>query len=687
MKSFSSSSNVGDLSNAAEFYEKGVEATKEGNSSVALEFYRQSAELGHAGAQSALGRYYLDGRVIQKNESLALDLFRKAAVQGDPIGMVAMGDAYKNGIGDVVKSLETAFEWYHKGTEAGVPEAFYKLSQFHCRGLGVKLDYQKAYEVAMRGSKVEGGGDCFDMLGYLTANGLGVRRDAAQAVSFFKAGIAAGSLMAESSLAVYMLDGRYGIERNPGRALEILSKAASARVPAAMRVLAMQYISGTEGLPKDIATGVDLMEKAADAEDLSAMSHLGLWYVTGTHVETNVIRGMELLESSAAQGFAEAYLNLGNIAQAREDTKLAVQYWSKGKNYSSACCFKAAKEIVRTAPEGPQLSRGIAMMEQSVKMGSASGAYALGTMYCTGSRVKKDIQTGVEWLKKGVAFNDVKCHAALGKFLTDGTVRDRDLVQLGLTSLGAAVKHRHPEACLRLGELYAKGRFVKVDKALAKKYLTPPAEKGMVQAQFLLGEVSDDLDDPKQAVKWYEKAARQQHPQAAFRLAEHVEEGNGATVNLHTAMAWYTRVDTPDSHYRQGNILSTGGAGVNVDLKRGTAAFRRAADQGHLEACFRAGICARDGVGMSVDKEAAVRYFTKAADGGHAMAACALGMLYYEGYGALKKNKKVASHYFEAAAAGGVEKAQAMLDRKPEDSPPQKERKSGKFKRLLKKGD
>lgn len=659
-----------------------MEATKQGNTSVALEFYRQGAELGHAGAQSALGGYYLDGKVIQKNEELALDLFRKAAVQGDPLGMVAMGDAYKNGIGDVVKSLETAFEWYKKATEVGVPEAFYKLSQFHCRGLGVKLDYQQAFEVATRGTHVEGGGDCFDMLGYLTFNGLGVRKDAVKAISYYQQGAAAGSLMAESSLAIHMLCGRYGVAKNPAKALEILASAATAEIPSAMQTLGMLYVSGAEGLPKDLGTGIDLMHKAARAEDLSAMARLGLWYVTGTHVQTNVVVGMEMLESSAAQGFSEACLNLGNVAQAREDMDLAIEWWTKGMNYSATCCFKAAKEIVRSAPDGPQLDRGISMLEKSVQMGSGSAAHSLGTMYCNGNRVKKSLETGVEWLKKGAAIKDVRCFAALGKYLTDGTVKDRELVQLGLTSLGSAVRERHPGACLRLGELYAKGRYVKTDKALAKKYLLLPAEQGEMHAQFLLGEVSDDLEEPKQAVKWYEKAARQKHTQAAFRLAEHVENGNGATVNLHTAMAWYTRVDTAESHYRQGIILGTGGAGVNIDLKRSTAAFKRAADKGHREACYRLGINARDGVGMSTDKDEAVRLLTKAADDGHAEAAFALGLCYQEGYGNLKKNKKVAQHYFEASAAAGNEKAKGMLKGEAV-TPVTRERKSGGLKRLL----
>ena len=88
--------------------------------------------------------------------------------------------------------------------------------------------------------------------------------------------------------------------------------------------------------------------------------------------------------------------------------------------------------------------------------------------------------------------------------------------------------------------------------------------------------------------------------------------------------------------------------------------YRKAAEQGHIEAQNRLGMMYRDGRGVTQDHTEAVKWFLKAAEQGNADAQFNLAEAYYHGEGIAKDDDK--AHFWYCKASGqGVEKASRFV--------------------------
>src|SRR5690242_9362891 len=140
----------------------------------------------------------------------------------------------------------------------------------------------------------------------------------------------------------------------------------------------------------------------------------------------------------------------------------------------------------------------------------------------------------------------------------------------------AAADAGQAEAEFDLGLLYAQGLGVSRDLSEAMRLYRSAAEKGNAQAQFALGQIyslgwgtpRDEVDalrwlmmansvetagpptdwvllegygvsrDPKQAVYWYDRAARSGHPEAQYDLAALYTSGEGTKRDEEQAARW-----------------------------------------------------------------------------------------------------------------------------------------------------
>ena len=88
--------------------------------------------------------------------------------------------------------------------------------------------------------------------------------------------------------------------------------------------------------------------------------------------------------------------------------------------------------------------------------------------------------------------------------------------------------------------------------------------------------------------------------------------------------------------------------------------FRKAAEQGDVEAQFGLGVCYSGGDGVAKDTVEAVKWYRKAAEQGFAAAQCKLGLCYAKGDGVEKDQATAVSWYRKAANQGHAE-AQNLL--------------------------
>ena len=182
------------------------------------------------------------------------------------------------------------------------------------------------------------------------------------------------------------------------------------------------------------------------------------------------------------------------------------------------------------------------------------------------------------------------------------------------------------------------------------------AEKGDAQSQCVLG-VSFYLGDlgvakdEVEAVKWFRKAAAQNHAEAQFNLGVCYEKGHGVAKDEAEAVKWYRKAAEQNHAEAQNNlgVCYTNGRGVAKDEAEAVKWYRKAAEQNLAKAQFNLGICYANGRGVAQDYEEAVKWFRKAAAQNHASAQCSLGVCYVNGRGVAQDEAEAVKWYRKAA--------------------------------------
>jgi uncharacterized protein len=109
----------------------------------AFNHYKAAADAGHAGAQSALGYFYVSGLGTLKNYQKAFDMFSKAAAGGDATGIGNLGAMYASGFA-VKKDEARALDLYEKSIEAGNEFALAQAGVMYFNGSGTPRDFNAA---------------------------------------------------------------------------------------------------------------------------------------------------------------------------------------------------------------------------------------------------------------------------------------------------------------------------------------------------------------------------------------------------------------------------------------------------------------------------------------------------------------------------------------------------------------
>jgi uncharacterized protein len=160
-------------------YERGMDAITgigpSRNDTLGIDYFRRSSDLGYGPAQIALGYYYENGILIERDPGHALDLYKKAAQQGDPLAGWLAGRLYFIG-STVGRDMDSAQKWlkiaasqnnafgayylgrvmadrdytkapalYKIAAEQGLPQAQFFYAKTLKDGRGVPLDRFNAY--------------------------------------------------------------------------------------------------------------------------------------------------------------------------------------------------------------------------------------------------------------------------------------------------------------------------------------------------------------------------------------------------------------------------------------------------------------------------------------------------------------------------------------------------------------
>ena len=206
-------------------------------------------------------------------------------------------------------------------------------------------------------------------------------------------------------------------------------------------------------------------------------------------------------------------------------------------------------------------------------------------------------------------------------------------------------------------------------------------------AGYILRYGKAGVTDLSAARKWYEQAAAKGHPDAFVALGEMGIRGQAGLTKT-DAVAWLTRASDAGRTdamraladlYRTGQGVSANaaeserllkGASQSFDAdaskRLGDSLFERdpkealkhyetAADAGHIEAAYIAGVMYAENFEIRPNSKRSATLLRQAAYGGHAAAMADYGLLVYQGYSAERSEEEAAEWFRKSAHAGDAE--------------------------------
>ncbi len=176
--------------------------------------------------------------------------------------------------------------------------------------------------------------------------------------------------------------------------------------------------------------------------------------------------------------------------------------------------------------------------------------------------------------------------------------------------------------------------FSREDYQHASRLLLPLADKGISEAQFYMGMMSDaglgTTKDVEQAYLWYQAAARGGHPNAQHNLAVAYAQGEGVNSNPEKAVYWWqlaAKQGNADAQYNLGIVYAVGKLGVKQNLQTAKMWWRKAAVNGDGMAQYNLGILYANTKGSTESQCEAKRWWEKSVENGVSQASVALELL------------------------------------------------------------
>jgi hypothetical protein len=251
------------------------ESLEGGEKVLKTTFIELIANHGDAFGQYVLGKMYLNGDRVNRDEKLAAYWLRKSADQGCDDAQLLFGYLCAMGKG-TQHNLQVALSYYHKSAAQGNAGAMINIATMHFIGKDIPRNYKEAAKWYLKAGE-KGDPKAMNMLGIIYRHGYGVKRDDEEAVKWDRKGAQAGSPHAKVNLGTMLLIGR-GVQRNPVEGVKWLREGADYGLSEGQLRLGQAYEKG-DGVEQSYLEAYKWYLKAALQEDGSmsndANYHIG----------------------------------------------------------------------------------------------------------------------------------------------------------------------------------------------------------------------------------------------------------------------------------------------------------------------------------------------------------------------------------------------------------------------------
>lgn len=200
----------------------------------AFELFNQAAELGHPDSLGAVGYFYSEGIIVEKNDAVAFWWFEQGAHRGSAKSAFNLANFYVEGRG-VEPTPQAAFYYFSIAAENGMAEAHASMADFLLFGIHGTVDQELALKHARIAAEA-GVPQAWNLLGVIYENGLGATADLSKAEGCFRKAAIAGNAKGQTNLGL-LLDPRSDDKSKRSEAISWLVSAESKGEPVATKLL------------------------------------------------------------------------------------------------------------------------------------------------------------------------------------------------------------------------------------------------------------------------------------------------------------------------------------------------------------------------------------------------------------------------------------------------------------------
>lgn len=341
-----------------------------------------------------------------------MSILRKKAKAGNPFAMHQIALLYQRGLG-VKINLQKALEWHEKAGEKGLVMALVDAGNLYLSEM--LLDEEKAYHCYLKAA-AKGYHEAEAHLGDCYYCGIGVEEDAVKAEVCFRRAIDHGNIEACDALGTMYVMGDC-MEAKEEEALRCFEIGAKRGSPSCYYKWADCYFFG-RGTESNYAKALELYEKAWDMGYVSAAASIGMLYIIGADGENKEELGFQWIQKAADAGDVNGLAYLGSCyfdgIGTEPDLEKAKAYLKEAADQGQ---IEAVSKLGEVAMEEEQWFEAVKRFKEAADQGYPRAENFLGILYAEGMGVSKNLRSAEEWFRKSEAQGDPDARMLMKQYL------------------------------------------------------------------------------------------------------------------------------------------------------------------------------------------------------------------------------------------------------------------------------
>lgn len=288
----------------------------------------------------------------------------------------------------------------------------------------------------------------------------------------------------------------------------------------------------------------------------------------------------------------------------------------------------------------PKLSSSeMAQLQSAGEAGDVGAQLALGRAYQDGNGVPQNDELAAKWYRKAAEAGNATAQNNLGIMYRTGSGVEKSKEE-AVNWYRKAALQGYASAMFNLGAAYYNGDGV-------------PSNEFRAYDWFLLAQEAGSSNAPDAVKRTADEIGQKARDDALLDIARMYENGDELPRSPRDAAKWYRRAadqNDPRAMVKLASIL-VNGAGVPQDYAQALQLCQAAAKQ-YAPAQFCVGYFFQHGLGVKEDSAEAAKWYEKSAAGWHPPAYMALGQMYWKGEGVKADPVKAYMWFFQAYREG-----------------------------------